>query len=171
MVEIIPQKEKKLPSLEKILTPFLFLILFLSIFSSLFLFFSERNLKIKIEKTKEEIEQLKTFQENYKETLKELEKISFFSKLVSNHFFPSKFFKILEEKTHSKVFFSKIDIDFDKSKFFLFGHTQNFYILSQQEEIFNGEENWKSKLDQISLDKNGEVDFRFEINFNNQILK
>lgn len=172
MVEIIPKKEKKEISLESIF--FLISILFFLFSLSLFLYFSYliKNTEEKIADTSQQIFNLWTpeTRELEKEVLKWRDKISHFNNIINQYLKSSKFFPYLEEKTHKKVYFTKIDLDLEKLKCQLEGQTESFYTLAQQFEIFkNSFPN--AKLENISFSNEGRVTFRVLLDIPKELLQ
>ena len=172
-MEIIPKPKKKLPSLETIFLYFSILIFILSISFSLYLWLKEKSIKREISQIEEKILALKTpeMKKAEEEILKYQQKISHFSKLIKEHFYYSKLFPYLEQRTHKKIYFSKMDLDFENSTLLLSGESPNFSVLAQQLEILKKDPFLKAQLKKLNLGKEGNVDFEIEINFDKKILK
>lgn len=174
-MEIIPKTttEKK-PKGEKFLTNFIILILILTIIASFSVIFIENSYQKKIKELNEKISQ--TQSEEYKSLEKELKnynkKINLFQELINKHFLVSKIFPFLEERTHQKVFFQNFELVSGENKINLNGQTDNFLTLHQQILIFQNEPEIKeTKLTNVSIGKEGRVDFELSLIFNSEILK
>jgi len=172
-MEIIPKPKRKLPSLETIFLYFSILIFILSIFLSFYLWLKEQSKKREISQIEEKILSLKTPQikKAEEEILKYQQKISHFSELIKNHLYYSKLFPYLEQRTHKKIRFSKMDLDFENSTLLLSGESPNFSVLAQQLEILKQDPFLKTQLKEVNLGKEGNVDFKIEIKFDKKILK
>jgi hypothetical protein len=173
MVQIIPKREKKPLSFRTIFSAFSIFIFFFSLLLFLYLLISEKGLKKEIAALDEKIfssktEEMKSMEEKVQQYQRE---ISDFSKIISERLLPSKFFQFLEKNTHPKVYFSKFSLDLTNSKCLLSGTAQDFYTLGQQFEIFKSNQSIQTKLSKISLGKEGNVDFEFEITFQKDLLK
>jgi short subunit fatty acids transporter len=172
-MEIIPKPKREIPSLETIFLYLSVLIFIFSIFISFYFLWLENLKKKEISKIEEKISALKTpeIQTKEEEVLKYKNKISDFSNLIKDFIYYSKIFPYLEQKVHKKIYFSKMDLDFENSTISLSGHSPDFYTLSQQIEIFKNDPSFKAQLKEIRLGKEGKVDFTLEINFDKEILK
>jgi hypothetical protein len=172
-MEIIPKPKRKIPSLEII---FLYLSILIFAFTLLVFFYfwsQEKSKKREISQIEEKILALKTPEINQKERKVSYyqEKISHFSDLIKDYVFYSKIFPYLEQKTHKQTYFSKMDLDFENSTISLSGESQSFPALAQQLEILKGDPSLKVQLKEVSLGKEGKVNFKIEINFDKSILK
>lgn len=134
MVEIIHQKPKMtLPSWHWHLW-FSFIIFFLSIFSFMFLKFylsqvrtdiADVNSKIRTESSK--------INSNDKNTVLRLnDSLNIFSDIAANHSYFSEFFDSLDSLTHTRVIFTKIDVDKDLGIVQLRGIVQSYSVLAKQ---------------------------------------
>jgi len=172
-MEIIPKPKRKLPSLETFLLYFSILIFICTVFASFYLFYQEKTKKKEISQIEEKISVLEASEiknaEN--EVLKYQEKISHFSDLIKEHLFYSKIFPYLEQKTLKKIYFSRMDLDFENSTILLSGQSSNFSVLAQQLEILKEDPSLKAQLKEINLGKEGKVNFTIEITFDKNILK
>jgi Tfp pilus assembly protein PilN len=174
MVEIIPKPTKKeLPA-----TGFLFYlsILFLAVTLVVyFVFLSlQKRSEIALQEIQDQLQKGKTDEIRSLETeIKSYErKIKDIDPLLKEHILASKFFQELEEKTHPKVFFQQINLDLAKLTISLNGQTDNFFTLGQQ--ILNLEENpliSELKLEQLSISKEGRIEFTLKFNFSPKIIK
>lgn len=173
MVQIIPQPERKFPPLERIFFYFSIVIFFFSLFYYFYLFSQVRVYQKKIEEIEKKISSFKTPEmEKIEHTILETkEKISNFSELIKSRYFASKFFPFLENRVHPKIYFSKIEVNFENLEALLFGQSEDFYSLHQQYKILSEDPKLKTSLENISLTKEGTVEFSFKINFKRDILK
>jgi hypothetical protein len=172
-MEIIPKPKKREFPLEVI---FLYLSIFIFVATVIFsfnLWSKERAKKREISQIEEKISSLKTpeVKKAEEEVLKYQEKILDFSKIIEDHLLLSKIFPYLEQKTHKKIYFSKMDLDSEKSTIFLSGQSPDFYVLAQQLEILKSDPSLKVQLKEANLGKEGKVDFKIEITFDKSILK
>jgi short subunit fatty acids transporter len=172
-MEIIPKPKRKIPSLETIFLYFSILIFVSSVFSSFYFWLQEKAKKKEISQIEEKILVLKTpeIKRAEEEVLKYQNKISDFSNLIKDHLFYSKIFSYLEQKTHKQIYFSRMDLDFEKSVILLSGHSPNFSVLAQQLEVFKEDPSFQTQLKELTLGKEGKVDFKIEITFDKSILK
>jgi hypothetical protein len=172
-MEIIPKPKRKIPSLETIFLYFSILIFIFSIFASFYFWFQEKSKKKGISQIEEKISVLKTpeIKKVEEEVLKYQNKISDFSNLIKDHPFYSKIFPYLEQKTHKQIYFSRMDLDFENSTISLSGQSPNFSVLAQQLEVFKEDPSFQTQLKEVTLGKEGKVDFKIEITFDKNILK
>jgi len=172
-MEIIPKPKRKLPSLETIFLYFSILIFIFSISFSFHLWLKAQSKKREISQIEEKILALKTPQikKSEKAILKYQQKISHFSELIKDRLYYSKLFPYLEQRTHKKIYFSKMDLDFENSTLLLSGESPNFSVLAQQLEVLKKDQFLKAQLKKLNLGKEGNVDFEIEINFDKKILK
>lgn len=172
MVEIIPKTEKKKISGESIF--FVVSLLFFIFSLNLFLYFSYliKTTENKIDAISQEIISFWTpeTRELEKKVLTWQNKISHFEKLLKEYPKASKFFPYLEEKTHQKVYFTKIDLDLEKLKCTLDGQTESFYTLAQQMEIFKNNFQ-EAKLENFSFNKDGKINFRVLLDIPQELIK
>jgi short subunit fatty acids transporter len=172
-MEIIPKPKRKFPSPETIFLYFTVLIFIVSILFSLYFWFQENSKKRELSQIKEKISSLQTpeIKKMEEELQKYQDKISHFSNLIKDYLFYSKIFPYLEQKIHKKVYLSQMELDFENSKILISGSSPNFYILSQQIEILKSDPSLRPKFQAANLGKEGEVEFKIEIEFNKNILK
>ncbi len=172
-MEIIPKPKRKLPSPETIFLYFSILIFLSAIFTSFYFWFEEKSKRKEISQLEEKILALKTpeIRKKEEEVSKYQEKISHFSELIKDRLSYSKIFPYLEQKTHKQIYFSKMDLDLESSTLLLSGESPNFFVLAQQLEIFKNDPFLKLQLKELSLGKEGKVNFKLEINFDKSILK
>ena len=172
-MEIIPKPKRKIPSPETLFLYFSILIFICTVFASFYLFYQEKAKKREISQIEEKVLALKTpeIKKAEEEVSKYQEKISYFSDLIKEHLFYSKIFPYLEQKTLKKIYFSRMDLDFENSTILLSGQSPNFSLLAQQLEILKEDPSLKTQLKEINLGKEGNIDFTIEITFDRNILK
>jgi len=172
-MEIIPKPKRKIPSPETLFLYFSILIFICTVFASFYLFYQEKAKKREISQIEEKVLALKTpeIKKAEEEVSKYQEKISYFSDLIKEHLFYSKIFPYLEQKTLKKIYFSRMDLDFENSTILLSGQSPNFSLLAQQLEILKEDPSLKAQLKEINLGKEGKIDFTIEITFDRNILK
>jgi len=172
-MEIIPKPIEKIPIWQRILAYLSILILLVLIVASFILISLEKEAKIALQNLDEKIFKARTSEiiSLEKEILTYQKKIKDFSQLIGEHLFPSKLFPFLEEKTHQKISFSKIDITPRDSKISLLGQTESFSTLGQQLSIFQDSLIKDLSLLGVSISKEGKIEFSLEISFDPKILK
>ena len=174
VIEIIPKPIEKIPSYQKKLfyfSIFLFLVLPFVYFILTSLGKKSENILSNLE---ESIAKGKTPEiiSLEKENLNYQKKIEDISPLLEKHLFPSKIFEFFERNTHPRVFFSEINLNSLNSTASLSGQTDSFLTLGQQLAIF--EKNplvEKVDLNQISITKEGKIEFFLNFSFNPKIFK
>lgn len=174
MVEIIPKPREREPREMGVLFYLSILVLGVTIISY-FVFLSLekksettiQNLEDQLQKGKsEEIAALETEVTNYEKKIKDI------TPLLKEHILASKFFKFLEERAHPKVFFKQINLDLAKLTVTLAGQTDNFFTLGQQFLIVEKEPLISElTLDQLTIGKEGKVEFTLKFNFNPTIIR
>lgn len=174
MVEIIPKKEKKTPSLINILFYLSLLLLIITIGGYFALDYLQKDLereRVNFEKriTEKETPERKVLEKKIKEYQKRINDLSI---LLNAHQRSSSFFPFLEKLSHPKVFFSNLDLNLSNYEASLGGQTDNFQILGQQFLIFKTEKSIKSvNLTKISIGEEGKVEFTFKLSLDPQIFK
>jgi len=173
-VEIIPKTIEKIPSARKKLfyfSIFLFLGLLLGCFILTSLEKKSENTLSNLEETlgKGKTPEMSSLE---KEILNDQKKIKDFSPLVEKHLIPSKIFEFFERNTHPQVFFSEINLNSLNSTAKLSGECDSFVTLGQQLAIFE-KELLVEKLDltQVSITKEGKIEFFLDFSFNPKIFK
>ena len=174
MVQIIPKPIEREIDWKKIFFYFSIFFLFLVIISLPILNFLQKKSEVYLQDLEEKIAKGKTPEKTAleKEILNYQKEIKDFSPLLSEHTFNTKFFQFLEEKVHPKVFFSQINLNSKETKVSLSGQTDNFFTLGQQLLIFEKEPLIESlNLSEISLSKEGKVNFVFDLKLNKEIFE
>jgi hypothetical protein len=173
-IEIIPKPIEKIPSYQKKLfyfSIFLFLGLLLGYFILTSVEKKSENILSNLEEAllkgkTPEIISLENENLNYQKKIKDI------SPLLQSHLFPSKIFEFFERNTHPRVFFSEINLNSLNSTASLSGECDSFVTLGQQLAIF--EQNplvEKVDLNQISITKEGKIEFFLNFSFNPKIFK
>lgn len=174
MIEIIPKPIEEIPKWQKILVFVSIFILLIFIVASLILISLEKKAKISLQDLDEKIFKARTPEivSLEKEILNYQKEIKDFSQLIGQHLFPSKLFPFLEEKTHPRTFFSRIDSIPRDSKISLSGQTESFLTLGQQLLIFQSDSSVKDlNLSGVSITKEGKIGFDLEISLDPKIFK
>lgn len=99
-------------------------------------------------------------------------KINNFAVLTSRHLELSDVFKLFEENSHPQVWFTKINLSADKKQVQASGEAQNFESLGQQIFIFEDNDLFEAtRLEDVSINRQGRIDFSLSVSFNNQVFK
>ena len=107
-----------------------------------------------------------------KEVLLLESKINNFAVLVSEHLELSDVFKLFEENSHPQVWFSKVNLMANKKQVQAFGEAQSFEALGQQIFIFEDNDLFETiRLEDVSINRQGKIDFSLLIVFNNQVFR
>lgn len=174
MVEIIPKKIPKIPQWGNILFYLSLALLIFSISSYFVLDNSFKERKNKLAELEEVLLKGRTAEDNVleNEILISQKKINDFSQLIEKYSKASGIFVFLQEKSHPQVFFSKFNLDLQKSQITLSGQTQSFKTLGQQLLIFKEEEIVRSaNLEAISMNREGKVGFNLSLFLDPKIFK
>lgn len=173
-IEIIPKPIEKIPGWQKKLfyfSIFLFIAFLLVYFILTSLEKKSENILSKLEESiaKGKTPEMSSLE---KEILNEQKKIRNLPPLLKSHLFPSKIFGFFERNTLPQVFFSKINLNPLNSTAKLFGQTDSFLTLGQQLAIFAKEPLIeKVDLTQVSIAKEGGIEFSLDFSFNPKIFK
>jgi len=172
-MEIIPKQTPKVP-------PWLDILFYLSVgllvFSFIAYFLFNNSIKTS-QKTLAVLEETLSREVSEKATLKNeiltyQKKIKDFSGLISGHLKSSKIFVFIEEQCHPKVWFNDFTLDTEKASVMLLGEAQSFESLGQQMLILRDEKMVKSiELGNVSLNKEGKINFNLNIFLNPSIFK
>lgn len=99
-------------------------------------------------------------------------KIRDFAPLFEAHLETSNIFKFLQKDCHPKAWFQQFSLDSRQNKINVSGKTQSFETLGQQILIFKNDNLVQDvKLEQVSLGKEGKIDFSLSISLNPQVFK
>ena len=174
MVEIIPRPVKKADKWQKIL---FYLLIFLTVVltgvyfllaslgKSSEIYAEELEVKLTQGRTAERI----ALEEENFDYKKKIEAVAPF---LETHVLSSKFFEFLENNTHPRIFFSRINLNIEEAKVIFFGKTDSFSTLEQQLSAFNKNSLVESLLlTKASLNKEGGIDFDLEVFLNATIFK
>ena len=173
-IEIIPKPAQKAPPLQNILFYFAIGLLLLSIGAYFVLGYFIKKSELTLQDLEETLAREKTEEETIleKEVFGYEKKVEDFSTLIGQHTYASKFFNFFENLCHPRVWFSKISLDITNHKFIVSGKTDTFLILHQQLLIFQQEELIEETiLTNLSVEKEGLVNFTFDLTFNSIIVK
>lgn len=174
MVEIIPKPAQKLPLWQNILF-YLSISLLAASLLSFFLF--ERSLRgaeSSLKNLEETLTREKTPQEASleKEILTWQKKVKNFSRLFSQHLYPSEAFEAVEGISHPEVWLKQVSLDSSEAKVTVSGETESFTTLSQQLLLLEREPKVKNfTLAALSIGRRGKVDFTLNISFDPSVFK
>ena len=174
MVEIIPKQVKKTLPWQNFLLYASLGLLVAAILSYSILMFSENKASVSLLELEEEILKAGTPEEKALEVkvLSLDKKIKAFAVLLSTYQRPSNFFKSLEELSHPKTWFSRLELYPETRKAVISGKTPNFQTLGQQLIILQSQDLFKDiNLSNLSLGKEGEVEFTFNLSLSPQLFK
>jgi len=173
VIEIIPKKEAKVPSWQSYLLYFIIVLLFCSILGYFALDYLVKKSEQKLQQTEGAIGRAKSPErKTLEDELKSLSaKIDDFTPLLLNHQKSSNFFNFLEENTHPKVFFTKLNLDAKGNLAELSGQTDDFLTLGQQLLIFQKSEFIQNlRLSKVGISKEGKVEFTFNFSLNPKLF-
>jgi len=173
VIEIIPKKVAKVSTWQNYLLYFSIVLLLFSIMGYFGLRHFVQKSEQKLKDLTAEIEKTKSPERNVlKEGLESLSaKIDDFAPLLLNHQKSSNFFNFLEENTHPKVFFTKLNLDTKGNLVELSGQTDDFLTLGQQLLIFRKSEFVQNlKLSKVDISKEGKVEFTFNFALNPKLF-
>jgi len=173
VIEIIPKKGAKIPSWQSYLLYFIIVLLLSSILGYFGLRYFIKKSDQKLKDLTAEVEKAKSPERKLlKEGLESLSaKIDDFAPLLLGHQKSSNFFNFLEENTHPKVFFTKLDFDAKANHLGLSGQTDDFLTLGQQLLIFRKSEFVQNlKLSEVKISKQGKVEFTFDFSLNPKLF-
>lgn len=95
-----------------------------------------------------------------------------FAEIFNKRSQSSKVFDFLETITHTKVWFSKFELDVGKAQIAISGITQDFQTLGQQSIIFKNQELIAAvDLANVALAKDGQVEFTFNLSLSPEVFK
>lgn len=174
MIEIIPKPAKKLPIWQQILFYLSLALLGGSLVSSVILTQIVKGLGTRLGEIEEILTKEKTPEEIALEerVFDYQKKIDDFTFLVERHKHPSKFLKFFESICHPKVWFYKFNLSLKNQELVASGEAENFSVLGQQLSILQQkEEIKKAELTQVSISREGKVNFTISFSFDPKILK
>lgn len=98
-------------------------------------------------------------------------KASSIEKILANHLYPSKFYRLLESLTLKNVYYKDFSLDAtvvknDSVQVKIGGEADSFNALAKQLEIFRGSKDVAGVyFDNAQMNKNGKIDFSVELSF------
>ena len=99
-------------------------------------------------------------------------KINLFASLLAKHKEPLNIFEFLEDFCHPDVWFAEFNLTSDNNLVVVSGNAKSFIALGQQILIFKESESFKKvNLSEISIGKEGGVDFALQLTFEPRIFK
>lgn len=174
MVEIIPKPIRKVPVWQMALFYFSVFLLIATIVSYFVLSLQERGTESRLQELERILVESKTSEmiALEKEILTYRRKINAFAPLLAEHILNSKFFDLIESRTHPRVYFSQVNISSREVKVVLAGKTDSFLTLGQQLLIFEEEPLIEEVyLSQVSIDKEGDINFGLSFVFNPEVFR
>jgi len=174
MVEIIPKQIEKAPFWQEVLLYISIVLLAVIILVCSILSYSYKKSLVTISDLEVALGNERTPEKIIleKEVVGWEKKINDFAVLGGNHYFVSKFFAVIEENCHPRVWFSKLNLDSLSNSFSVSGSTDNFASLGQQLIIFKNNPIFKTvTLSQVSINKSGQVEFGLNIILDPKVFK
>ena len=177
-IEIIP-KEKTKKSLFASTVFYIVLVLFLGLLiSCVVLNIYGKKMKtelVDIKKSLEKTQEEKALEEEIfgsENNIGYQQKIKDFNTLFGVHKLPLNLLNLLEENTHPKIWFSKFNLDLEKSLLDMSGFADTFEALGQQALIFKNQDSIKNiNLSRVSLSKEGKINFDLQLTLDPKIFK
>jgi len=170
-IELTPQKRTRAPLLMTIvgITAVFIILAFLG--SYIYFYIVNNSIAKKIKELDDSSQELNnTIKSSEDQLLAVQKKINDFSVLIANHKDLKNVFDFIDQKTIPAMWFS--DFKFDQSKkeeeniIYLEGKTSSFILIEQQLAVFKKESVVKlAELTEVSINKDGEIEFIFKINF------
>lgn len=171
LTSIIPQKKKEIP----LYLNFLFWAAIILILATLILIFFINN---RIESAKAEIAQMdsqisaESKTKTSQELLETSRKIESFRSLLDNHKYPTKFIEFLKEITHPKTSLYFLNVNTNDLVVSMSGRSQNLESIGEQLFILKQREEIKGlTIQNVSLTREGDVDFRVNFDFSEDLIK
>lgn len=137
IITLIPKEKETMPSSRLKLRWFFWfsLLVFLAILSSYaFIFIYKKSLQEKISQAEEQLKNIRT-----EETFSQIKELTIFNSqlqnleyLLNNKIYASKTLELVEEITHPRVYWEKIDFQPEKSSLNLGGNAADLYVLANQ---------------------------------------
>jgi hypothetical protein len=94
------------------------------------------------------------------------------SELLDGRLMASSFFNFLEQNTRPEIWLKEIKIDPQRLRAVISGEGESFQTIGQQIAIFKNGQNIKDlKINNISINTSGKIDFGISFSFNNQFFK
>jgi hypothetical protein len=156
---------------------FYYLSIFLLIFSFLAYYgldFLDQRYRVQLDNLKTKISGTEDKNTKIMESriLSSKRKIEAFDGIFSSYPKSSRFFEMISELCHPKVYFPEVNLAVEELSASLGGHTENFASLKEQVLIFKNDSRIKNfVLSDINLGQNGGVDFKLSLYFNDEFFK
>ena len=175
LLEIIPKEKKKVPRWVNV--TLLFSIILLLVVAGWFYLLKKQianaqQRKALVEKNIEETKNKINGFVQKAEINTLADKIRRFSSILEEHKTVSKAIEFLKSKCHPNVHFTNLSVDSEKNTAEIGATADNFKSVSQQIASLRGEKYVKEvALSDISLSKEGGIDFELLINFSKELFK
>jgi hypothetical protein len=99
-------------------------------------------------------------------------RIDSLKELLDKRFVALNFFDFLEKNTRPEIWLKGIKTDPQKLRAAISGEGESFQTVGQQIAIFKNSESVKNlKINKISIDTSGKINFDIDLSFNNQFFK
>ncbi len=171
-IEIIPKPKFGETPWTKVILYVCLAIIIVFFLSYFFLTSSKRKLEADLIELKTKLERIPEERILEDEVFKYQRKIEDFAVLLNLHQLPLNFFILLEENTHPEIWFFEFELSLENNSLVLLGQAGNFEILGQQMLIFQKQESIKNmNLSNVSIDKQGKIEFELQLTFDPKIFK
>ena len=174
MDEIIPKTIVKQSPFLDILFYLLIMVIIVMVGIYGYLINAEKNTRVVLENLEQTLDEEKTSEEVVleEEMLVMQKRLKDFSVLFSNHQSAQALFDLLEGSCHPRVWFSSLRFDFREFRLGLRCRAANFQATEQQVIIFQNISDvlWVN-LSNLSVRKDGEVDFGLDLALNPELFK
>ena len=171
-IEISPKKKVKIPLWSTILFGIAGLLVIAFLATYFYFDNSSKKMKKALEKTPQEAFLEEEIGRKEKELNLYKEKIDTFGMLLSEHQNTINIFNLLEKSCLPNVWFSEFDFDSLKGMAIISGNTNNFFTLGQQILALKSEPLLRNvELSEVSLAKEGGIEFSLQLNFDPQVFK
>lgn len=182
-IEIIPKEKTKKISWQNIVAGILIAIGVVLMASYFGLSFYQKKLNNKLADVTKKLERTPSESSLEKEISVYQEKIRDFGSLLNAHQYTTNLFTFLEKLTHPRIWFSTFGFSSDKNVpdknvpdknvlVDISGQADNFEDLGRQALIFEKQEFIKNvKLSDVSVGREGKMEFEFQLTIDPQILK
>ena len=174
MVNLIPKPIKKISKNQQILLySLIFSVIFLTV-AYVFLISLEGQAQANLENVEQQISEQKTADISSLESIIRAYKkeVDEFAPYLNNHVLTTKFFDLLEESTHPRIYFNQISLKSSSANVSLSGKSDSFLSLGQQLIIFDNNPVVKSaSLSNISLSEEGSILFSLGLSLDPSLFK
>ena len=174
MVGIIPKPTKKIPRWHNLALYISLGLLLAVVLSYVILFYLGNKSLSNLWDLEDRIMQAGAIEEKLLEVkvISDKKRINDFSEIFQDHKKSSNFFKFLEEICHPQIWLTELTLSPDDAQASISGKTSSFQALGQQFLIFQKQNLIQEiSLTDLSLGKEGKIEFRFSILFDPQIFK